>query len=95
MNIKKGFKSHNLSKHFKLLHNKNPNLLKIIAIDKVEKHWRGGNMTREISKNGGYMRWTLCVHKVLMWNLILIVLLLIFNNNILKCKLKLIKNNFS
>lgn len=41
-NIKKGLKTHNVSKHFKLVHGQNPRGLSFWGIERVNKHWRGG-----------------------------------------------------
>lgn len=48
-NIKKGLKSHNVSKYFKLVHGQNPRGLKFWGIEKVIKHWRGGSFLRQLS----------------------------------------------
>ena len=53
-NIKKGFKYHSVSMHFREKHNRDPTKLKIYAIDKIEKNWRNSNLKREISKNETY-----------------------------------------
>lgn len=45
-NIKKGLKTHNVSKHFKLVHGQNPRGLSFWGIERVNKHWRGGNSLR-------------------------------------------------
>lgn len=48
-NIKKGLDSHNVSKHFKLCHKRNPTKLKFWGVEKVTPHWRGGNFIRQLS----------------------------------------------
>lgn len=50
-NIKKGFPKHSLSNHFRMYHNRDPSLATFFGIDRVEPHWREGNMTQGISKN--------------------------------------------
>lgn len=40
-NIKKGLRSHNVSKHFRHYHCRDPRCLKFWGIEKVSKHWRG------------------------------------------------------
>lgn len=49
--IKKGFKHHSLSNHFRLVHGKDPSGLTSCGIDRIEGHWRGGNLKRAISHN--------------------------------------------
>lgn len=49
-NIKKGFPKHSVSKHFALVHDKNPAHLTFWAIEKYKKHWRGAHMVRSISQ---------------------------------------------
>lgn len=53
-NIKKGLKTHNVSKHFKLFHQQNPKSVKFWGIERVTKHWRGGNFIRQLSKRESY-----------------------------------------
>lgn len=53
-NIKKGFRHHSVSKHFRGVHGKDPQYLKFYGIDKIEKNWRNMNMRREVSKNETY-----------------------------------------
>lgn len=50
-NIKKGYKDHSLSNHFRVAHNRDPSLLTFSGIDRVHAHWRGGNLKRLISQN--------------------------------------------
>lgn len=40
-NIKKGLITHNVSKHFRLFHFRNPVKLKFWGVEKVTNHWRG------------------------------------------------------
>lgn len=49
-NIRKGFPSHNLSKHYDLCHNRDPKGTTFIGFDLFSPHWRGSNSVREISK---------------------------------------------
>lgn len=49
--IKKGYKFHGLSNHFKIFHNQDPSLLTFCGIDRVEEHWRGSNLRQNISQN--------------------------------------------
>lgn len=49
-NIQKGLGSHSVSKHFRTCHNRDPRCLKFWAIEKVNKHWRGVNFIRQLSK---------------------------------------------
>lgn len=49
--IKKGFKHHSFSNHFRLFHRRDPSGLTFCGIDKIEGHWRGGNLKRAISRN--------------------------------------------
>lgn len=53
-NIKKGLVTHNVSKHFKLFHNRNPVGLQFWAIEKVKNHWRGGNFIRHLSQRESF-----------------------------------------
>lgn len=46
--------SHNMSRHFKLFHQRNPKSLKFWGIERVTKHWRGGNFIRQLSKRESY-----------------------------------------
>lgn len=48
-NIKKGFKHHSVSNHFRLMH-KDPSLLRFWGIDRVRQHWRGTDMTKKVSQ---------------------------------------------
>ncbi|XP_073481353.1 uncharacterized protein [Aquarana catesbeiana] len=50
-NIKKGFKHHSVSKHFREVHDRNPQHLKFYGIDRIVRNWRNTNMKREVSKN--------------------------------------------
>lgn len=49
--IKKGYKHHGLSNHFRLFHNRDPSLLTFCGIDRVEDHWQGSDLKRAISQN--------------------------------------------
>ena len=53
-NIKNGFRYHSVSRHFKQYHNKNPKCLKFWGLEKVNRHWRGGNYTRHISQRESF-----------------------------------------
>lgn len=54
MVLKRGDISHNVSKHFKMVHKKNPSSLKFWRIAHVHKHWRGGNYIRQLSRRESY-----------------------------------------
>lgn len=47
-NIKKGFRYHSVSNHFRIKHNRDPEHLKFYAIDKIDQHWRNLNLRNEI-----------------------------------------------
>lgn len=49
-NINRGFKHHSVSRHYGLVHNKDPSGKKIMGIDKYVLRWRGSVKKREISK---------------------------------------------
>lgn len=49
-NIKKGLVTHNVSKHFRLFHDRNPTKLKFDGVEKVTQQWRGGNFIRQLSR---------------------------------------------
>lgn len=49
-NIKRGLITHNVSKHFRICHDRNPRCLKFEGIEKVNPHWRGGNFIRQLSQ---------------------------------------------
>ena len=53
-NIKQGKTTHNVSRHFKQFHHKNPKGLRFWGIEKVNRHWRGGNFIRQLSKKESY-----------------------------------------
>lgn len=53
-NIKRGLRTHNVSKHFRLFHNRSPAGLKFWGIEKVTKHWRGGNFIRQLSRRESF-----------------------------------------
>lgn len=46
-NIKIGFKDHNVSLHFKLMHNQDPSGLIFWGIDDLKPKWRGSNLVRD------------------------------------------------
>lgn len=46
----RGLKTHYVSKHFRLCHNRDPKKLQFWDIEKVTKHWRGGNFIRQLSR---------------------------------------------
>lgn len=50
-NIRKGYKNHSLSQHFRMQHNWDPSMLQVCGIDKIDPHWEGINMTREVFRN--------------------------------------------
>lgn len=49
-NIKRGKKEHSVPKHFRIAHNKDPSTVRFWKIERVTKHWRGGNSKRQISQ---------------------------------------------
>lgn len=49
-NIKTGFKNHSVSKHYLLVHNRDPSNTLFLGIDKFKPNWRGSHLVREISK---------------------------------------------
>ena len=53
-NIKRGIRSHSVSKHFRQCHQRNPKGLKFWGIEKVTKHWRGGHYIRQLSRRESY-----------------------------------------
>lgn len=48
-NIKRGLKSH-VSKHFRIFHNKDLKCLQFWGLEKINKHWRGGNYIKQLSQ---------------------------------------------
>lgn len=53
-NIKKGLKTHNVLRHFRLCHNRDPSGLRFWGIGKVKKHWKGGKVIRHLSHRESY-----------------------------------------
>lgn len=49
-NIKSGFTNHSVSKHYLLVHNKDPSNTLFLGIDRFSPNWRGSSLVREISK---------------------------------------------
>ncbi|XP_044132751.1 olfactory receptor 1009-like [Bufo gargarizans] len=49
-NIKKGYLKHSLSRHFKEAHGQDPTGLTFVALEKIDKHWRGGNHIERMSR---------------------------------------------
>lgn len=49
-NIKSGFLKHNVSKHFALVHNRDPTHLQFWGIEKHKPMWRGSHLVRDISR---------------------------------------------
>lgn len=49
-NIKRGFRGHNLSKHYAKHHNRNPAGTLFIALEKFTLHWRGSHIRKSISR---------------------------------------------
>lgn len=74
-NIRRGFIGHSVSKHFRLHHDRNSTLLKVIAIEKFTPHWRGNNLKRH--KLDGYMTSNVIAPWDSMWNGMSIVILTI------------------
>ena len=52
--IKRGVRTHSVSKHFRQYHDRNPKGLKFWGIEKVSKHWRGGHFIRQLSRRESY-----------------------------------------
>lgn len=50
-NIRKRFLKYSVSKHFKIHHDREPKGLQFWGIEKVKKHWRGGNFITQLSRN--------------------------------------------
>lgn len=48
--IKKGVETHSVSRHFKLKHNKDPSLVTVNGIERIEGHWRGMDRLNEVSR---------------------------------------------
>lgn len=53
-NIKKGLKTHNVSKHFRNFHNRDPRCLKFWGLERVNKHWRGGKFIHQLSQHESF-----------------------------------------
>lgn len=53
-NIKKGLVTHNVSRHFRNHHNRNPRGLQFWGLEKVTKHWRGGHFIRQLSRRESF-----------------------------------------
>lgn len=49
-NIKSGFKNHSVSKHYLLVHKRDPSNTLFLGIDKFTPNWRWSSLVREISK---------------------------------------------
>lgn len=49
-NIKQGFDKHSVSRHYDLVHNRDPTGTTFIGIEKYIPHWRGSNGKRTISR---------------------------------------------
>lgn len=49
-NILTGFRNHSVSKHYRLVHNRDPSNTLFLWIDRYKPHWRGSSMVREISR---------------------------------------------
>lgn len=54
-NIRRGYKHHSLSVHFRRVHPRNPKNMKFVGIDELQTHCRGCNKTHKVSKLE--MRW--------------------------------------
>ena len=52
--IKRGVKTHSVSKHFRRYHNRDPKCLKFWGIERVSRHWRGGHFIRQLSRRESY-----------------------------------------
>lgn len=49
-NIRRGFEKHPVSRHYDLVHSRDPSKILFVGIDKYRPHWRGSSLVREISK---------------------------------------------
>lgn len=58
-NIKKGYKHHRLSNHFRLYHGRDSSGLTFCGIDRVDAHWRGSILKRAISQD--QTQWIHCL----------------------------------
>lgn len=54
VNIKRGLRTHNVPKHFRNLHNRDPKCLRFWGLERVNKHWRGGNFIRHLSQRESF-----------------------------------------
>lgn len=50
-NISKGFLNHSVSRHFRMVHNRDPRLLTFYGIDKIASNWRGTDLKKAVSQN--------------------------------------------
>lgn len=53
-NISIGYKNHSVSRHFRLIHDRDPSKLSFYGIDRVKPHWRGSDMITRVSQNETY-----------------------------------------
>lgn len=58
--LRKCFKLHSASNHFRLVHNRDPKGLTFYSIDCKEHHWRGSNLKQAISKNETWWVFEMC-----------------------------------
>lgn len=50
-NIREGFKNHSVSKHYDLVHNRDPSNTLFLGIDKFRPNWRGSSLVRQIPRS--------------------------------------------
>lgn len=53
-NIKRGVKTHSVSRHFRLCHQRDPRCLKFWGVEKVPRQWRGGHYIRQLSRRESF-----------------------------------------
>ena len=58
-NILAGYLNHSVSKHYRLVHNRDPSKTIFLGIDRYAPHWRGSALVRSISKSE--MQW---IHRI-------------------------------
>lgn len=53
-NLKKGLRTHSVSKHIRQCHDRDPRCLTFWGIERVDRYWRGGNYIRHISQRESF-----------------------------------------
>lgn len=48
--IRKGYKNHSVSRHYDLVHNRDPTVTLFMGMESFSSHWRGRFKVRELSK---------------------------------------------